>query len=218
MAEHFARLFDIFSRTKDAIRDFMAILQPTIDQARDEHERLYYHHLFEEEDHRLDRLQELLPKLEHFIRKEEAMDTQNREFIGLLQDLSLEKFGLHNFLEHLDLALFHFKGTPHEEQLQKMRDMTHEDYQNVKKILFLLNERFDGAAETAAGTPTDEKAHVTDSVKVARYADAATATKAAAQADNPAVTDDTGAKAPAAESERPSFRQRKRFTVGSLKQ
>ena len=31
------------------------------------------------------------------------------ELVHLLQDISLEKFGLHNFLEHLDLFLFQFK-------------------------------------------------------------------------------------------------------------
>ncbi|WP_256238523.1 hypothetical protein [Bacillus sp. EB600] len=42
-------LFRIFTTTRDAIEKFISILDPVIQNATDEHERLYYHHITEEE-------------------------------------------------------------------------------------------------------------------------------------------------------------------------
>jgi hypothetical protein len=169
MVQSFNELQAIFSRTKDALGIFMGILEPTIENAKDEHERLYFHHIYEEEEHRLDRLNVLLPKVGYFIENGNEVSTGNYHFIQLLQDISLEKFGLHNFLEHLDLALFQFKGSEHEESLQNLRNFTHEDYQSVKSILVQLNEIFDGAANSAASTPTDEKEGISDHLKIEKY-------------------------------------------------
>lgn len=43
----------IFSRTKEDIETFNSMLQPVVDQAQDEHDRLYFHHILEEEEQRL---------------------------------------------------------------------------------------------------------------------------------------------------------------------
>jgi hypothetical protein len=114
----------------------------------------------------LDRLGELLPKLDTILQNSEIIDTNNREFVSLLQDISLEKFGLHNFLEHLDLALFHFKDKENQEHLQSMRETTYGDYQEIKNILLSLNSQYNGVANSAGSTPTDEKEHVDQSLKV----------------------------------------------------
>jgi hypothetical protein len=201
MTQHFSHLQDIFSRTQNAIDSFMGILHPAIDQAKDEHERLYYHHIFEEEDHRLDRLREMQPKLDVFIESDHAADTNNREFVSLLQDISLEKFGLHNFLEHLDLALFHFKDSESHERLQSMRDITYEDYQAIKEILLSLNSQYDDAANSAGSTPTDEKDHVDQSFKVDLHSK---------------VTDAKDANPSKVEVNKP-LSNKKGLTVGSLK-
>ncbi|WLD91959.1 IMEF encapsulin system ferritin-like cargo protein [Alkalihalobacillus sp. AL-G] len=169
MSNHFPLLKNIFTRTEEALKVFMEVLEPTIENAKDEHERLYFHHIYEEEEHRQDRLTVLNPKLDYFIEHNDAADRSNHEFIRLLQDISLEKFGLHNFLEHLDLALFQFKDTEYEPSLQSLRDMTNEDYQAIKSLLNELNDQFEGAANSAASIPTDEKEHVAKHLKVDKY-------------------------------------------------
>jgi hypothetical protein len=67
MSEQFFDLKEIFLRTKEAIHNFMDILTPRIENAKDDHERLYYHHIYEEEEQRLDRLSALIPKIEFFL-------------------------------------------------------------------------------------------------------------------------------------------------------
>lgn len=169
MNEHFIHLREMFLRTKEHIQDFMSILTPRIENAKDDHERLYYHHIYEEEEQRLDRLNALLPKLDYFIENDNARSADNFEFIHILQDISLEKFGLHNFLEHLDLALFTFKDTEHAETLTHMRNSTDSDYQSIKTILADLNDTFDGAASAPGSVPTDDKQDVSESLKVDKY-------------------------------------------------
>ncbi len=200
MSENFQELKNIFARTEDALNIFMGILEPTIENAKDEHERLYFHHIYEEEEHRQDRLNMVNPKLEHFIQNPDATNPSNHEFVRLLQDISLEKFGLHNFLEHLDLALFQFKDTEHESNLQNLRDMTNEDYQTIKALLNDLNERFDGAVNTAASVPTDEKEGKAGHLKVDMYT------------EQPQVQDASNRTNPHTEK-----RYKKGLTVGSLK-
>jgi hypothetical protein len=135
----------IFTTTKSAIEDFMGMLDPVISNAKDDHERLYYHHIYEEEEQRLSRLSELLPLIDKFqsIEEEKAFSPTNNEFNRLLQELNLEKFGLHNFVEHLDLALFHFTDEKRNNLLKQMRDVSYQDYQQVKAMLTEINERFD---------------------------------------------------------------------------
>jgi hypothetical protein len=169
MSEQFVELKDMFLRTKGAIHNFMDILTPRIENAKDDHERLYYHHIYEEEEQRLDRLNALIPKIEFFLENDVPRTPENTDFIRLLQDISLEKFGLHNFLEHLDLALFSFKDTEYAERLHQMRNTTDTDYQTIKGIMNLLNQQFDGAASAAGSVPTDEKEDVNDSLKVEKY-------------------------------------------------
>ncbi|MFC7439636.1 IMEF encapsulin system ferritin-like cargo protein [Laceyella putida] len=199
LEERFLNLKDIFNRTNEALVDFMKILEPAIEGAKDDHEKLYFHHIYEEEEHRSDRLQELLPKLESFLENPGMQQTSNAEFIHVLQDISLEKFGLHNFLEHLDLALFQFKDTEHFNKLQQLREMTFEDYQETKRILQALNEQFDGAASKGGSIPTDEKEDVSEGLKIEMYTDDAALTNRPIPLHTPTQIKKRG------------------FTVGSLK-
>ncbi|UTR11685.1 hypothetical protein MM300_05070 [Evansella sp. LMS18] len=203
MAAHFSDLKDMFIRTREAINDFMAILTPRIENAKDDHERLYYHHIYEEEEQRLDRLNALIPKLDFYIDNDGARSADNLEFVRLLQDISLEKFGLHNFLEHLDLALFSFKETEHAENLTRMRNITADDYQSIKPILNTLNEEFDGAASAAGSVPTDEKEDVADHLKIEKYTSSASGDHSEKHQKEAAVSS--------------SSKPAKRLTVGSLK-
>ncbi|KMY56691.1 hypothetical protein N231_11675 [Geobacillus stearothermophilus ATCC 12980] len=185
----------ILGRSKEALGQFQAILEPTIEQAVDDHERLYWHHIYEEEEHRFDRLAALLPKLEEALADEAFLSRENGDFLRLLQDISLEKFGLHNFLEHLDLSLFHYKGTEHEPAIAALRDMTAADYQQMKAALETLNRALDAPLSFDASVPTDEKEHQKDHLKLAQYA---------VPPSDPAPV-------------RPSIGTRRQLTVGSLK-
>jgi hypothetical protein len=167
----FTEMDSIFLRTREALTEFMGIITPIIDNATDDHERLYWHHIYEEEDHRSDRLNLLLPKLQQIIEKGTDISENQGDFLHLLQDISLEKFGLHNFLEHLDLSLFQFKGTEYEAQIQALRDFTYEDYQRMKVILDILNQEFKGGIQFNTSIPTDEKEGIGENLKISAYSD-----------------------------------------------
>lgn len=145
MKEELTVFYRIFTTTKAAIEKFMSILDPVIQFAKDDHERLYYHHIYEEEEQRLSRLEVLIPLISKFqtIDEEKAFSPTNNEFNRLLQELNLEKFGLHNFVEHLDLALFRFTDEERSTLLKKLRTVSYDDYQQVKEMLKETNERFD---------------------------------------------------------------------------
>lgn len=195
METTFAEMDSILNRTKSALAEFMAILIPIVENAKDEHERLFWHHIYEEEEHRSDRLALLMPKIEAVLKNEwNPFETQS-EFVHLLQDISLEKFGLHNFLEHIDLFLYQFKDTEYEEKIRPFRDMTYKDYQQMKLILEKLNQEFQDGFEFNTSVPTDEKEGKDHNVKVSAYAN------------------DAGSS-----TSQPRQRQRKALTVGSLKQ
>lgn len=155
----------IFNRTKSALMEFMGILTPIIENAQDDHERLFWHHIYEEEEHRSDRLDILMPKIQAVLKNEMDLSDNQPEFVHLLQDISLEKFGLHNFLEHLDLFLFQYKETEFEEKIQSLRNLTFEDYQQMKVILEQLNKGY----EFNTSIPTDEKEENDANVKVDAY-------------------------------------------------
>lgn len=138
MNQAFIDLKLIFSRTKEDIESFSSMLQPVVDGAQDEHERLYFHHILEEEEQRLERLEVLLPMLQQAIEE----DLSSLQFIQLLQELNLEKFGLHNFREHLDLAMFEFKDEERQAHLKTMRERTQNDYLKVKDLLPNLSNQF----------------------------------------------------------------------------
>jgi hypothetical protein len=195
METTFTEMDSIFNRTKDALGEFMGIITPIIENAKDDHERLYWHHIFEEEEHRSDRLDILLPKIQVTLKNGADISTNQLEFVHLLQDISLEKFGLHNFLEHLDLSLFQFKGTEFESKIQSLRDLTYEDYQQMKGILEKLNQQFQGEFEFNTSIPTDEKDGHGSNVKIDAY------------------THDHAHEQPQAKQN-----NRKTLTVGSLKQ
>lgn len=138
MNQAFSQLFTIFSRTKQDIEVFNRMLQPVVNNAQDEHERLYFHHILEEEEQRLERLDVLLPMLKHSLEEE----LSHRQLIQLMQELSLEKFGLHNFREHLDLAMFQFTDEERQSLLKSMREKTQADYLQVKELVTELNNQF----------------------------------------------------------------------------
>ncbi|AGK53292.1 IMEF encapsulin system ferritin-like cargo protein [Bacillus sp. 1NLA3E] len=165
----FNEMDSIFQRTKQALVEFMGIITPIINDAKDDHERLYWHHIYEEEEHRSDRLELLLPKLQQLIHNEMNISDHQADFIHLLQDISLEKFGLHNFLEHLDLSLFQFKGTEFEPKIQSLRDFTYDDYQQMKVILERLNQEFKGGIQLNTSIPTDEKEGAGSNLKIEAY-------------------------------------------------
>lgn len=139
--QELSQLHAIFDRTKGYINRFMGLIQPIIDAAQDEHTRLYYHHILEEEEQRMDRLQELIPYLQT-LSAEKADQLSDRELSRLLSDINLERFGLHNFREHLELALYEFRDDETRQDLDRMRATTHEDYLRVKEIMATLSERF----------------------------------------------------------------------------
>jgi hypothetical protein len=145
MKEELKIFYQIFTTTKDAIEKFMNMLDPVIQNATDDHERLYYHHIFEEEEQRLSRLVELIPLISKFENEKDEKDfaPTNNEFNRLLQELNLEKFGLHNFVEHLDLALFRFTDEERSTMLNQLREVSYRDYQQVKAMLLEINKRFD---------------------------------------------------------------------------
>jgi hypothetical protein len=169
LIENLMEIQDILVRSKDALNKFKDILVPAIEQAKDDHERLYWHHIYEEEEHRFDRLEALLPKLQSQIHNRSAVSKGNGDFLRLLQDISLEKFGLHNFLEHLDLSLFHYKDTEYQETIQSLRNMTAEDYQKIKYTFEELNKELDTSVHFEASVPTDEKENQSEHLKIKEY-------------------------------------------------
>lgn len=170
MKTSFSEMDAIFKRTKNASDEFMGLIMPIVEASADDHERLYWHHIYEEEEHRSDRLDILMPKIESILNNGGEVPYSQHEFVHLLQDISIEKFGLHNFLEHLDLSLFHFKGTEFEARVTEMREFTYADYQAMKEIINTLNGAFRVAAPLQTSIPTDEKdGH--DAVKVDAYSD-----------------------------------------------
>ncbi|WP_243290900.1 IMEF encapsulin system ferritin-like cargo protein [Bacillus sp. FJAT-47783] len=169
MDNHLNHVQEILDRSKDALNQFMEILIPAIEEAKDEHERLYWHHIYEEEEHRLDRLDALLPKIHTQIENSSSLSKENGDFLRLLQDISLEKFGLHNFLEHLDLSLFHYKDTDYQETIEQLRNMTASDYQTFKHTFDELNNELDAPVHLAASIPTDEKENKSSNLKIDTY-------------------------------------------------
>lgn len=169
MQSIFTEMDSIFERTKNALTEFMEILTPIIENAKDDHERLFWHHIYEEEEHRSDRLEILMPKVHSVVGNGGNISNNQIEFVHLLQDISLEKFGLHNFLEHLDLFLYQFKEPEIVGKVQAFRDSTFEDYQQMKVILEKLNEDFQGGNVFNTSIPTDEKEELGSNVKIDAY-------------------------------------------------
>ena len=59
----------MFNRTKSALGEFMGILTHQLyEKAKDDHERLFWHHIYEEEEHRSDRLDILMPKIQSVLK------------------------------------------------------------------------------------------------------------------------------------------------------
>jgi hypothetical protein len=165
--QELSQLHTIFARTKEAIGTFTDMLTPVMNNAEDEHTRLYYHHILEEEEKRLERLNELLPYLESLAKDNKADQLSNRELSHLLSDLNLERFGLHNFREHLELALYQFQDAESRGTLGDLREMTHSDYLTVKEIMSALSERFSDVVQPVKIADHDEghDIHAVDHLK-----------------------------------------------------
>ncbi|MGF9906725.1 IMEF encapsulin system ferritin-like cargo protein [Brevibacillus fortis] len=144
--QEITQLHAIFDRTKGYINSFMGVIQPIIDAATDEHTRLYYHHILEEEEQRMGRLQELVPYLEKLSSGKSLDQLSDRDLSQMLSDVNLERFGLHNFREHLELSLYEFKDDETRQLLDGMREKTHTDYLTVKEIMANMSQRFSDAA------------------------------------------------------------------------
>lgn len=140
------QLHTIFDRTRGYIDQFTAIIQPIVDAATDEHTRLYYHHILEEEEQRMGRLQELIPYLEKVSAGKSTDQLSDRELSQMLSDVNLERFGLHNFREHLELSLYEFQDDETRQLLDGMREQTQTDYLKVKEFIASMSQRFSDAA------------------------------------------------------------------------
>jgi hypothetical protein len=136
-----SQLQAIFERSKEYIGRFMGLIQPIVDSAQDEHTRLYYHHILEEEEQRLERLEELIPYLRTLMMENKAEQLSDRELSRLLSDINLERFGLHNFREHLELSLYEFADEAKRQLLNEMREQTQSDYGKVKELMAEMGER-----------------------------------------------------------------------------
>ena len=99
------------------------------------------------------------------------------------------------FLEHLDLFLYQFKEPELVGKIQRLRDFTYEDYQQMKVIMEKLNGEFKIGTELKTAIPTDEKEEHGSNLKIDAYA-----------------------HDPARVSVPPIPRSKKPLTVGSLKQ
>ena len=169
--QEITQLHAIFDRTRGYINRFMSIIQPIIDAAQDEHTRLYYHHILEEEEQRMGRLQELVPYLENVSEKESLAQLSDRELSQLLSDVNLERFGLHNFREHLELSLYEFQDDETRTTLDGMREKTHADYLQVKEIMASLSGRFsDGSHPDLTDHDEGHDVHQVDHLKASATA------------------------------------------------
>jgi hypothetical protein len=199
MMEHLSQLHPVFERTGNSIAAFMNMLSPTIAQAENGYERLYFHHIYEEEEQHLERLNQLIPKLSRFLDSGQSIDTANQELVSLLQDINLEKFGLHNFLEHLDLVMYHFKDEERNQMLTSMSEQTKADYLLAKDVLSRMNE---------SSLPSHNPA----SIKESEHHNVTTAAHDDTRGDNPLPASSTGTTLS------PTFLPtRKGLSVGSLK-
>ncbi|MED4583169.1 IMEF encapsulin system ferritin-like cargo protein [Brevibacillus choshinensis] len=168
--QDFSQLHAIFDRTRGYIDRFMGIIQPIIDAAQDEHTRLYYHHILEEEEQRMGRLQELVPHLETLSAEKKTDQLSDRELSQLLSDINLERFGLHNFREHLELSLYEFRDDETRQTLDGMREKTHADYLQVKDIMAKLSERFSDVYTDLTDHDEGHDVHQVDHLKASANA------------------------------------------------
>ncbi len=157
--QEMSQLHAIFDRTRGFIQRFMGIIQPVIDAAQDDHTRLYYHHILEEEEQRIGRLDVLVPYLDSLASERKTEQLSDRELSHLLSDINLERFGLHNFREHLELSLYEFQDEETRQLLNDMREATHNDYLLVKDIMTSLSERFSDVVFTGSLTDDHDEGH-----------------------------------------------------------
>jgi rubrerythrin len=56
------------------------MISPFIENAQDEHQRMYFHHIFEEEEQHLERLELFLPKLLNLEKSYDKSEAAERSF------------------------------------------------------------------------------------------------------------------------------------------
>ncbi|MCS1350087.1 hypothetical protein [Mechercharimyces sp. CAU 1602] len=94
MDDHlFHELHTLFKRTKSSIETFVHMLEPAVDNATTEKERLYFHHIIEEEEERLKRLEELIPQLEELTEQPSRVEGSSSKWT--VGDLRSNKGGSH---------------------------------------------------------------------------------------------------------------------------
>lgn len=142
---HFEAMLPVFQATQRDVEAFNKLLQPLIDEAGDEHERLYFHHIQEEEEEHLKRLDRIIKGISS-IGGNHLTSVHPVSQFRLISDMVTEEFGLHNFKEHLDLAIHELReeqdkitfltGMKEEVQANRQRFRTHmEDLENFMNEL-----------------------------------------------------------------------------------
>ena len=68
METTFTEMDSIFNRTKNALVEFMGILHRLLKMQKMTTSACYWHHIYEEEEHRSDRLDILMPKIQSVLK------------------------------------------------------------------------------------------------------------------------------------------------------
>jgi hypothetical protein len=105
----FEEVLPIFEETKSNVEIFNSLLVPAIEGAADSHERLYFHHIQEEEEEHLKRLENIIKSIHAMSDKSKEGSSMHLSNFQMISNIITEEFGLHNFKEHLDLALYQFR-------------------------------------------------------------------------------------------------------------
>lgn len=148
MIQDLSQLHSIFNQARENVQVLMNMLTPFINNVNNEPKRMLAHHMFEEEEYRANELNQFIPKLQSFIESGQ-IDPASREFISLLQEINHVKFGVHNFMEHLELAMLDFFNEEQNQVIQSILDQTKPDYMAIKDSLSRLNETFPSVAQSS---------------------------------------------------------------------
>ncbi|WP_157800932.1 IMEF encapsulin system ferritin-like cargo protein [Bacillus solitudinis] len=137
MEQKLADLHRIALTTKKASYEFMAMLEPVINQTKSDYGRLFYRHIFEEEEEHVKCLTKLLGLLEDI-----SSSPSNKTLSLLLQALSIEEFVQKRFLHHLDFAIHYFQDEVRQPVVTSMRASIQNDYTELQKILLNFNNQY----------------------------------------------------------------------------
>jgi hypothetical protein len=130
----FEEMLPIFQETKRSVEIFNSLLVPTIEEAANSHERLYFHHIHEEEEEHLKRLENILEAIHVLSDKNRERSSTHISTFQMISNMITEEFGLHNFQEHLDLALYEFKDdTDKVSMLNGLKEEVQENRNRIRK-------------------------------------------------------------------------------------